>query len=82
LFDVIIGSDLLYESEHVGLLSEFINQHAAPQCDIILIDPGRGHHAKFSKKMVALGYSHSQQKPDIALKNSRVFSGQILTYSR
>ena len=82
LFDVIIGSDLLYESEHVGLLSEFINQHAAPHCDIILIDPGRGHHAKFSKKMVALGYVHSQRKPDIALKTSQVFSGKILTYSR
>ena len=82
LFDVIIGSDLLYESEHVGLLSEFINQHAAPQCDIILIDPGRGHHAKFSKKMVALGYTHSQRKPDIVPKTGHVFSGQILTYNR
>lgn len=82
LFDVIIGSDLLYESEHVDLLSEFINQHAAPHCDIILVDPGRGHHAKFSKKMVALGYSHSQQKPQTDIKTSQIFNGQILTYSR
>ena len=82
LFDVIIGSDLLYESEHVDLLSEFINQHAAPHCDIILVDPGRGHHAKFSKKMIALGYSHNQQKPQLDIKTSHIFNGQILTYSR
>ena len=82
LFDVIIGSDLLYESEHVDLLSEFINQHAAPHCDIILVDPGRGHHAKFSKKMITLGYSHNQQKPQLDIKTSHIFNGQILTYSR
>jgi predicted nicotinamide N-methyase len=82
LFDVIIGSDLLYESEHVDLLSEFINQHAAHHCDIILVDPGRGHHAKFSKKMITLGYSHNQRKPQIDIKTSKIFNGQILTYSR
>lgn len=82
VFDIIIGSDLLYESEHVNLLSEFINQHAAPHCDIILVDPGRGHHAKFSKKMVALGYSHNQRKPTVSTKTSQTFNGQILMYSR
>ncbi|HSC67916.1 MAG TPA: methyltransferase domain-containing protein [Cellvibrio sp.] len=82
LFDVIIGSDLLYESEHVDLLSKFINQHAAPQCDIILVDPGRGHHAKFSKKMISLGYSHNQRKPQLDIKTSQTFNGQILSYSR
>lgn len=82
LFDVIIGSDLLYESEHVDLLSEFINQHAAPHCDIILVDPGRGHHAKFSKRMVTLGYSHNQRAAEKSIPTHRIFSGQILTYSR
>ncbi len=82
LFDVIIGSDLLYESEHVDLLSEFINQHAALHCDIILVDPGRGHHAKFSKKMIALGYSHNQRKVETNMTTNTTFNGQVLTYSR
>jgi len=82
LFDVIIGSDLLYESEHVDLLSEFINQHAAPHCDIILVDPGRGHHAKFSKRMVTLGYSHNQRAAEKTMPIHKIFSGQILTYTR
>ena len=63
LFDLIIGSDLLYEQEHADLLSQFIEQHAKPVCDVVLVDPGRGNHAKFSKRMVTLGYEHTQHKP-------------------
>lgn len=82
LFDVIIGSDLLYESEHVELLAGFIHQHAAPECEVILIDPGRGHNAKFSKKMVSLGYSHSQTKTQVHIQGRQSFNGQILRYQR
>lgn len=81
-FDLIIGSDLLYERSHVELLAHFINQHASPHCDVILVDPGRGHHACFSKKMVSSGYSATQSKaadPDLL---TQPFSGQILQYHR
>lgn len=81
-FDVIIGSDLLYESEHVDLLAHFLQQHAAQTCEIILVDPGRGHHARFSKKMVALGFKHSQQKPDTEAYLEKPFGGQVLRYLR
>jgi len=81
-FDVIIGSDILYESEHVDLLSAFIDQHAAEHCEVILVDPGRGHHAKFSKKMLALGYSHQQHKPVQTIDADYAFNGQILRYQR
>lgn len=81
-FDVIIGSDLLYESEHVELLSEFIHQHAKSTCDIIIVDPGRGNHARFSKKMVKLGYAHSQGEPENVSYLTKPFKGQILRYQR
>jgi predicted nicotinamide N-methyase len=81
LFDLVIGSDLLYERDHTGLLSDFIDQHAKPECDVIIVDPGRGHHANFSKKMVALGYSHSQCKPATDYL-PKPFMGQILSYHR
>lgn len=82
LFDLIIGSDLLYESEHIELLSHFIDRHAAPGCQVILVDPGRGHHAKFSKKMVLLGYQHSQHSPLHTDYLVAPFKGQILKYQR
>jgi len=81
-FDLIIGSDLLYEAEHVDLLSGFIDQHARDHCEIVIVDPGRGNHARFSKRMVALGYSHRQQPPVPFEQLARPFKGQILTYRR
>lgn len=81
-FDLIIGSDLLYESEHAELLSKFIEQHAQPLCEVIIVDPGRGNHARFSKKMVMLGYSHSQSKPTNTDYLVKPFRGQLLRYNR
>jgi len=81
-FDLVIGSDLLYERSHVKLLAAFIEQHARQHCEVILVDPGRGHHAPFSKKMVALGYSHSQRKPENVDYLPQPFPGQILHYHR
>lgn len=81
-FDLIIGSDILYERAHVELLSGFINRHIAIDGDVILVDPGRGHHACFSKKMVSLGYSHSQEKPENTEYLKHKFKGRVLRYHR
>jgi len=81
-FDLIIGSDILYEAEHVDLLAHFLQQHAAIKCDIILVDPGRGNHARFSKKMVSFGFLHHQKKPQTLLYLDKPFAGQVLYYCR
>ena len=81
-FDLVIGSDILYERYYVNPLADFINQHAKLHCDVILVDPGRKNHASFSKKMVSLGYSHSQSKPEHTDYLTKPFKGQILHYHR
>lgn len=81
-YDCIIGSDILYERFHVDLLAAFIEKHAADSCSVLLVDPGRGHHAPFSKKMIAMGYSHHQRKPITTYYLSAPFKGQILTYQK
>lgn len=81
-FDLIIGSDLLYESAHVELLAEFINQHCHHHCNVIIVDPGRGFHAKFSKKMSRLGFSHIKEKPATTHYLDEKFKGSIMIYSR
>ena len=81
-FDLIVGSDLIYEKEHINMLSDFINQHAKPDCEVILVDPGRGYHARFSKQMVNLGYTHSQSQPQNLVDQVPEFSGQVLRYQR
>ena len=82
-FDLIIGSDILYESWHINELSSFINAHTKENCEIIIVDPGRGNHAKFTKRMISLGFSHTQFKPENSDKYLlKPFKGQIIKYSR
>ena len=81
-FDLIIGSDLLYEADHAILLATFINQHALPRCEVIIVDPGRGHSNRFGRQMVELGYEEGGgvETVDAGLL-SRPFQGRILQYS-
>lgn len=81
-FDLIIGSDLLYERSHVIPLATFIDQHAGRKCEIILVDPGRGHHANFSKRMVELGYTHSQTRTATGEADDELPRGRVLVYRR
>nr|WP_221435196.1 methyltransferase domain-containing protein [Thalassotalea piscium] len=81
-FDVIIGSDILYEDEHIDLLIAFIERHANPACEVILVDPGRGRKAKFSKKMALLGYSANQEKAQQAINMPDAYNGYILSFKR
>lgn len=82
-FDVIIGSDLLYEPNHADLLSGFIHKHASQPCEIIIIDPGRRQRARFSQAMRALGYSHCRSRPDTSgYILQEAFGGYVLEYKR
>ncbi|MCH9814276.1 MAG: histidine kinase [Epsilonproteobacteria bacterium] len=82
LFDMIIGSDLLYQRDHAKLLADFIDQHAKAHCEVIIVDPGRGHQSHFSKRMVNLGYTHTQTKPENTDYLTAPFKGKILRYQR
>ena len=81
-FDLVIGSDLLYERGHAEILSRFIDQHANPHCEVVLVDPGRGNQGRFSKKMTILGYSHNGQQPEKTTCPELLFKGRILSYLR
>ena len=81
-FDLIIGSDLLYERDHVELLAGFIDRHTKHSCEVIIVDPGRGNHSNFSKKMVSLDFSHTQSKPIHTNYLALPFKGQLLQYTR
>ncbi len=81
-FDLIIGSDLLYEAGHVNLLAEFIELHALSKCEVIIVDPGRKRHARFSKRMVKQGFIHKQAVPLYDEYLEKPFKGLVLSYSR
>lgn len=81
-FDVIIGSDLLYESPSAEQLARFIDRHSNPGCEVLMVDPGRKNHPRFSKHMQALGYQYSQTKSAPLESEDPPFSGRLLHYFR
>lgn len=81
-FDMVIGSDLLYEDEHVAQLAGFIVQHCKPECEVIMVDPGRGRHARLSKVLAKEGFSLKQIKPEQPQYLDNPFKGVILNYRR
>lgn len=82
LFDLIIGSDLLYEDNHIDLLANFIESHSNPTCEVIIVDPGRGRKNKLSTRLKNFGFSSDQQKPVHTDYLDKEFKGYILKYVR
>ena len=58
-FDLIIGSDLLYQPDHPALLSTFIEDHARSACQVILVDPRRGYMNQFGRLMLGHGFDET-----------------------
>jgi predicted nicotinamide N-methyase len=82
LFDLIIGSDLLYEEEHIELLANFIERDSKPICEVILVDPGRGRKNKLTAKMLKFGFSSTHSKPAHTDYLEEKFKEHILTFER
>lgn len=55
-FDLIIASDILYETAFIDPLVEFIDHHCKADGEFILADPGRKLVGRFSKRMAQAGF--------------------------
>ena len=81
-FDLIIGSVVLYESEHYSQLASFVDAHSNASSKTIIVDPGRKQHARFSKVMVTNGFTHTQQTVKDSNYLTKPHGGVVLTYTR
>jgi len=81
-FDLIIGSDLLYERDHPSLLAGFLADHAKPTCQILLADPGRHRGGQFSSQMAAQGYTRTESPLYFTGGNMPCPSGRLLSFIR
>ncbi len=81
-FDLIIGSDVLYEQTHPDLLSTFIDRHAQPHTEVYIIDPGRGHHNKFHRAMENLGYECSTEYLPVQTIQGTPYRGKLIRCNR
>lgn len=80
-FDLIVGSDVLYERDHPALLADFIERHAMPAARVLIADAGRGYRGQFSKRLAAQGYTKSE-RPFLADGRRIESKGRLLDFSR
>jgi len=80
-FDLIIGSDVLYDRGQPEVLSKFIELHALPHTEVLIVDPDRGNRADFNRKMEGLGYSRTETRVT-ELPAGGPYKGRLLRYLR
>ena len=81
-FDLIIGSDVLYERDHPQQLAGFIQRHAASHAQVLIIDPNRGNRAAFHKAMEVNGFGLTQTELLTPLQDDTPYRGRLLSYQR
>jgi hypothetical protein len=82
-YDLIIGSDLLYERDDSGTLPDFIARHAGPTAEVLIVDPDRGNRAAFTRRMQGLGFTLAERQLALAPRGAGpAFKGRLLAYQR
>lgn len=74
-FDLIIGSDVLYERDARGDLAAMVNRVAGTAAEVWIVDPDRGNRVAFTREMQGYGFSRSERLLDS-------FRGRLLIYQR
>lgn len=81
-FDLIIGSDILYERDHAERLSALLLLHAQPASEVLITDPGRGNSAPFTRALATQGYTLTEQRCRMNADDMPPFRGRLLSYAR
>ncbi len=82
-FDLIMGSDVLYERDDSGGLARLIEDHTQPSAEVWIVDPHRGNRPAFNRRMADLGFDLSEQRLDrLATPLQTAYRGRMLTYTR
>jgi len=82
-FNLIIGSDILYERDEQGDLANYIHQHLENHAEVWVVDPNRGNRSHFHRNMRLNGFSVIEETLDqVASEMSAAYKGRMLVYSR
>lgn len=82
-FDLIIGSDLLYERDADAALAGFIARHASPIGEVWIVDPDRGNRPAFNRQMADEGFLLREERLDSpAALGAAAYKGRLLVYQR
>lgn len=81
-FDLIIGSDVLYERDHPAMVAGFVRRHAAPHAEIVLVDPERGNRASFTRLLGQIDFELAERKAFMTIVDNTAYRSSLLRYRR
>lgn len=87
-YDLVMGSDLLYEPDSPADVAQFIHDHAAARSEVWITDANRGYRNHFSRHMAEYGFSLVKDKKiqrPLTYDNTQAstqYSGRFLLYRR
>lgn len=81
-FDVIIGSDILYEPDHADMLATLINRLAANTAKVLITCPGRGYRNRFSRLLASRGFTLTETNIPFTEDETPPYKGRLLCYRR
>lgn len=81
-YGLIIGSDVLYERDDAGHLARFIDRHALPNAEVLVVDPNRGNRSAFNQRMADAGFSMRDTPLHATLPGGEIYRGRLLSYRR
>lgn len=87
-YDLVMGSDLLYDPSSPVQVANFIHQVATAEAEVWVMDPNRGYRNQFSRAMSAFGFSLVRdkkiQRPYAynLEETPQPYSGRFLVYKR
>ena len=82
-FDLIMGSDVLYERDARASLASFLDRHAGQGAQIWIVDPNRGNRSTFHKQMAVHRFEVVEERLDHpALEDRPAYKGRLLIYQR
>ncbi len=82
-YELIIGSDVLYDRDASVALAGFIHRHAAPSAEVWIVDPDRSNRPAFTRRLAADGFGLVDVRLDHpAAGLVPAYKGRLLTYRR
>lgn len=82
-YDLVIGSDLLYERDEGGALARFIALHTSAAAQVWVVDPDRGNRPAFTRHMAEHGFAVQEERLHTpALPPAARYKGRVLIYTR
>jgi predicted nicotinamide N-methyase len=82
-YDLLIGSDLLYDRDAGLALAGYIDRCAGARAEVWIVDPDRGNRPAFNRRMDVLGFERSEERLDrIAAADVPAYKGRLLLFRR